>query len=266
MVFIDAHAHIHEPDLRRDVDAMLDRARAAGMTACVTVGTDRKSCRLAVELARKHPDVYATISVHPHDARDWDEATAAEFRAYAKDDRVVAIGEIGLDFFRNLSPHDAQYAAFEAQLALADEVGLPVTIHSRDAHEETYAVLQAWARRQVRPHPIGAIHCFSGDLELALRYVDLGFMISFAGPVTYPRTDALKEAARVLPLDSITVETDAPFLSPKSRRGKRNEPLYVTETIEVIAALRGMTPAALGEATAANTGRLFRFGAFGVAR
>lgn len=261
MVFIDAHAHIHEPELRGDVDAILDRARAAGMTACVTVGTDRKSCRLAVDLARKHRDVYATISVHPHDAKDWDGATADDFRRYAKDPKVVAIGEIGLDFFRNLSPREAQYAAFEAQLELADEVDLPVTIHSRDAHEDSFAVLRAWAERRVRPHPIGAIHCFSGDLELALRYVDLGFMISFAGPVTYPRTDALKEAARLLPLDSITVETDAPFLSPQSRRGKRNEPLYVTETIEVIAALRGMSAEELGAVTAANTQRLFRFGA-----
>ncbi len=266
MRFIDSHAHIHEREYRSDTRAMLNRAREGGMTACITVGTDRATSRAAVALARHEPDVYATLSVHPHDAKDWDEPTAAEFRELARDPRVVAIGETGLDFFRNLSPHDAQYRAFEAHLALADEVGLPIVIHSRDAHQQSFRVLEAWAKRADRPQPIGVIHCFSGDLALALRYVDLGFMISFAGPVTYPRTDDLKEAARLLPLDAITVETDAPFLTPQSRRGKRNEPLYVLETIEMIATLRGEPVEAVAAATADNAERLFRIGAHGAPR
>jgi TatD DNase family protein len=253
---------MHETEYAKDLPQVLERARSAGMAACITVGTDRRATRAAVALARGYEDVFATLAVHPHDAKDWDAATGDEFRALAAEPKVVAIGEIGLDFYRNLSPRDTQYGAFEDQLALADETRLPVVIHSRNAGEETFGVLEAWSRRADRPHPIGVIHCFSGDLALALRYADLGFMISFAGPVTYPRTDDLKEAARLLPLESITVETDAPFLTPQSRRGKRNEPLYVIETIETIASLRGLTAESVAEATADNAERLFRIGGY----
>ncbi len=262
MRFIDSHDHIHEREYRDDRDVMLDRARQAGMVACVTVGTDLASSRAAVELACREPDVYATLAVHPHDAKDWTGAIADEFRLLARTPRVVAIGEIGLDFYRNLSPRREQFTAFEAQLALADDLALPVVIHSRDAQDETLDMLSRWAAVRSRPQPCGVIHCFSGDLVIAMRYIDLGFLISFAGPVTYPRTDALQEAARVIPLEGITVETDAPYLSPQSRRGKRNEPLYVLETIDMVATLRGEKPEAVAEATTFNAERLFRIGAF----
>ncbi|MCY3569441.1 MAG: TatD family hydrolase, partial [Chloroflexi bacterium] len=199
--------------------------------------------------------------------------TAAEFTRMADNPKVVAIGEIGLDFYRNLSPHADQYAAFEAQLSLADTLNLPVVIHSRDAHEETYEILKSWARSSSPPAvrrgemsrrdrgglPIGVIHCFSGDADLAHRYHDLGFLISFAGPVTYPKNDALREAAATLPLDAIVIETDAPYLSPQPRRGKRNEPANVLHTAQQIAEVRGESREVVDRMTMLNACRLLRF-------
>ena len=190
----------------------------------------------------------------------------------ADNPNVVAIGEIGLDFYRNLSPHADQYRAFEAQLTLADTLNLPVVIHSRDAHEETYEILKSWAaspspsavrrgemsRRDRGGLPIGVIHCFSGDADLAHRYHDLGFLISFAGPVTYPKNHALREAAASLPLEAIVIETDAPYLSPQPQRGKRNEPANVRFTAEQIAEVLGESLEDVAAHSTANGLRLFR--------
>ena len=261
MPLFDTHAHLHDPWIGDDLPEVLERARAAGVERIVTIGTDIPTSRDAVALAEAHDNIWATVGLHPHDAKDWSDTTEAEFRRLAESDRVVAIGEIGLDFYRNLSPHEAQYAAFQAQLNLADELALPVVIHSRDAHEETYAVLSDWASTNSppasrgemsrsdrggsangRPNPLGVIHCFSGDAELALRYHALGFLISFAGPVTYPKNDALREAAAALPLEAIVVETDCPYLAPQPRRGKRNEPANIQHIAEQIAEVRGESP------------------------
>ena len=174
----------------------------------------------------------------------------------AQEEKMLAIGEIGLDFYRDLSPREAQRQAFEEQLGLADELGLPVIVHSREAAEETYAMLAAW--RPSLPAPLGVMHCFSGDATLALQYADLGFYISFAGPVTYPKNGMLREAARALPAERMVVETDCPYLPPQERRGQRNEPSYVGLTGRFLADLRNEDPAAFASVTSAAAGRLFR--------
>ena len=231
----------------------------AGVERIVTIGCSLEDSRNALGVAEQYDNVWATLGVHPHDAKDWDAATEVRIPAHGwAASEYVAIGEIGLDFYRNLSPHRAQYEAFEAQLALADELNLPVVIHSRDAHEETYDVLLKWANLGERDHPIGVIHCFSGGADLAHRYHDLGFLISFAGPVTYPKNDALREAAASLPLEAIVVETDCPYLSPQPRRGKRNEPANIRFTAEQIAEARGESIHLVAEQTSANGHRIFR--------
>ncbi len=263
---IDSHAHLHDRAFDADRAAVLERARAAGLAAIVTVGTDRAESEAAAALARAEPDVFAVVGFHPHDAKDWTAAERARIAALAAEESVVAIGEIGLDFYRDLSPRADQERAFRDQLSLADELGLPVVIHSRDAHAETAAILTAWASGRARPDeaPLGVIHCFSGDAALARRYAGLGFAISFAGPVTYPRNDALRAAAVAVPRGSIVVETDCPYLSPQSRRGRRNEPAQVVETAAFVAALRGETPSAFAVETAAASRRVFRLPSVGV--
>ncbi len=292
-MFFDTHAHLHDPWIGDDLPDVMARASDAGVDRIVTIGCSLEDSRNALAVAEKHDNVYATIGVHPHDAKDWDDHTAAEFTRMAQSNQVVAIGEIGLDFYRNLSPHADQYAAFEAQLTLADTLNLPVVIHSRDAHEETYRVLKEWIdshsppaptgempsphspsppapRQELAPHhdagmsrrdrggPLGVIHCFSGDVSLAYRYHDLGFLISFAGPVTYPKNNALRDAAKSLPLNAIVIETDCPYLSPQPRRGKRNEPANVRFTAEQIAEVRDESIDSVAEQSAFNALRCFR--------
>ena len=265
---IDTHAHLHDASFDEDREAVLTRAGEAGVDCIVTIGTDIATSEAAVALAEREAHVYATAGVHPHDARDWTPAARDRLAALAAGERVVAIGEIGLDFFRNLSPPADQRRAFLDQLALAAALDLPVAIHSRDAHAETYAILREWAPSAAQNaaaafdpqggHPPGVIHCFSGDAELALRYVALGFLVSFAGPVTYPKNHALQAAARAVPASQLVLETDAPYLSPQSRRGRRNEPALVTETARVIAGLREEPPEDLAAAASEAARRLYR--------
>ena len=254
----DTHAHLHDPWIGDDLPEVMERAQQAGVERIVTIGCSLQDSRNALAVAERYDNVWATLGVHPHDAKDWTADIESEFRMMAQHEKVVAIGEIGLDFYRNLSPHDDQYRAFEAQLALADDLNLPVVIHSRDAHEESYGVLLEWANRRTREFPVGVIHCFSGDADLAHRYQALGFLISFAGPVTYPKNDALREAARSLPLEAIVIETDCPYLSPQPRRGKRNEPANIQHTAQQIADVRGQSTTTIADLSTANALRLFR--------
>ena len=283
-MFFDTHAHLHDPWIGDDLPDVMARASDAGVEQIVTIGCSLEDSRNALAVAEQYDNVWATIGVHPHDARDWDDHTEAEFTRMAQSNQVVAIGEIGLDFYRNLSPHDDQYAAFEAQLTLADTLNLPVVIHSRDAHEETYRVLEQWTgslsppaptgempsphspsppasrgemSRRDRGGPLGVIHCFSGDANLAHRYHDLGFLISFAGPVTYPKNNTLRDAAKSLPLNAIVIETDCPYLSPQPRRGKRNEPANVQFAAEQIAEVRGESVGVVAGQTTVNAWSLF---------
>jgi TatD DNase family protein len=254
MTLFDTHAHLHFPDFADDLEAVLDRARAAGVRGMVTIGTDRDTNRTVVELARRLPDVWATVGIHPHDAAEATEADFEEMERLARSEaKVIAFGEMGLDFFRNLSPRDVQEKVFRRQLGMARAVGKPVVIHCRDAHAEILGIL---ADEKVGETG-GVMHCFSGDVEMARRCLDLGMFISLAGPVTYKNARALPDVARFVPEDYLVVETDCPYLPPMPHRGQRNEPAYVALTAARIAELRGVDSAELGAITTRNAARLF---------
>jgi TatD DNase family protein len=262
LTLVDTHAHLDFSKFDPDRDAVVERARAAGVAAIVNVGTDLLSSQRAVRLAERYDGVYAAVGVHPHDAKELDGATLAELRELARHPKVVAVGEIGLDFYRDLSPRDVQRRAFQAQLAWAAKLGKPVVIHDRDAHDEILEVLSDWAAGQ-RHSPLagrlGVLHTFSGDLSMAEQAIDLGFYLSISGPVTYKNARQLPDIVPALPIDRLLVETDCPFLAPHPYRGKRNEPAYVRLVAERIVELKGMSLDALARATTANAQHLFGF-------
>jgi TatD DNase family protein len=205
-------------------------------------------------LAAREADVWATVGIHPHDAAQADAAALGEIERLASEPLVVAVGEIGLDYFRNLSPREDQHRVFRALIGIARRVGKPVVIHCRDAHEDTLAILAEERVAEVR----GIMHCFSGDVAIARRCLDLHLLISLAGPVTYPNARALPEVARFVPGDRLVVETDCPFLPPQGYRGKRNEPAYLSITTARVAELRGEPIDALAARTTANACALLR--------
>ena len=244
----DTHAHLHFPDFADDLADVLARARAAGLRRMLTVGTNPETSRAAIALAAREPDVWASVGVHPHDAEMADDEALREIERLAQAPRVVAIGEIGLDFFRDLSPRPAQERAFRAQIEIARRAGRPVLVHCRDAHAETLAILT-----EHRVGELGGImHCFSGDVEIARRCLDAGLLISLAGPVTYPKARGLPDVARFVPGDRLVVETDCPYLPPQPFRGKRNEPAHVALTAARVAELRGEPLAALAPRLSEN--------------
>ncbi len=254
MQLFDTHAHLHFPEFSDDLDAVLARARAAGVVTMVTIGTDRATNRAAVALAERLPDVYATVGIHPHDAGEASEHDFEEMERLARSPRVVALGEMGLDFFRNLSPREAQERALRRQLALARNLGKPVVVHCRDAHADMLTTLQEERVAEIG----GVMHCFSGDVEMAKRCLDLGLFVSLAGPVTYKNARTLPEVARLVPDDRLVTETDCPFLPPQPHRGQRNEPAYIALTATRLAELRGIDPETLAATMTDNARRLFR--------
>jgi TatD DNase family protein len=250
---IDTHAHLEMEAFDSDREEVLKRAAEAGLTAIVTVGTTLTDCEKAVALARRYPPVYAAVGIHPHEVKGIDAETYDALRVLARQDKVVAIGEIGLDFFYNLSPQEVQLRRFAEQLDLAEELDMPVIIHDREAHAETLRILRL-RKGRLR----GVLHCFSGDQTMARECLEVGFYLSVAGPVTYRKADQLREVARNVPLDRLLIETDAPYLAPQLHRGKRNEPAYVVETAGCLAEIRGLPVGELIRLTAANARRLFR--------
>jgi TatD DNase family protein len=257
----DSHCHLQDPKFGRDMPQVIERARAAGVSTMVVIGYDMDSSHRAVEIAESNEGVFATIGVHPHDAKTLTPGDISTPTTLAESPMVVAIGEIGLDFYRNLSPPDVQHRAFREQLALARELDLPVVIHSRDADEEVFEELAEHAEATSvdwpAERPLGVMHCYAGDIMLADRYIALGFLLSIAGTATYPNAEKTREVARAIPLGSLLIETDAPYLTPQSRRGQRNEPAYLVETVRFIAELRGEPPELIAKETASNAKRLF---------
>ena len=255
----DAHTHTWStPEFDVDYDATMARAWAAGLVGMVEVGVDTASSEQCVELARRDPRVHAVGGLHPEYADRLDEEREGIARVA---EHAVGIGEIGLDYSRP-GPSAAQQAeAFRWQLDLARERGLPVVIHARDADEECFAILEAWSRA-VGPYlgagrEIGMMHCYAGDAELASRYLDIGFLISMPGTVTFPNNPRGQEVARSIPLARMLIETDSPYLTPAPHRGRRNEPAYVVETARFIARLRDCAPDEVARTTATNAARLF---------
>ena len=258
---VDTHTHLQLGDFDRDREAVLERAWEAGLEAMVVLGVDAASSEASIALAEAHPRLHAAVGCHPHDAARLDQEGWRRLRELTQHPRVVAVGEIGLDFYRNLSPREKQVRVLEEELALAAERRLPVAVHCRDAHAEMYPILKRWAE-EARPlfgrdRPLGVLHYFSGDLGLARRYVEMGFLISIHTSVTYPRSDRLREVATSLDVDSLVLETDSPYGAPQSRRGRRNEPACVAEAAACVAELRRLPAETVARGTGESAARLF---------
>ncbi len=251
MTLVDSHCHLDDTKFDADREQAIERALAAGVTRLLAIGTGNgpPDLEAALRLAARFPFIYATIGVHPHDASKAGDETFARLRELAQHPKVLAIGEIGLDYHYDFSPRDVQRVVFERQLAIAAEARKPIVIHTREAWDDTLG--------QIRDLPHGGImHCFTGDSAQARQALDLGFHLSFGGVLTFPKADALREAARIAPGDRILVETDCPYLAPVPHRGKRNEPAFVVETARRLAEARGSTPEAIAELTTRNFERL----------
>lgn len=258
-MFIDSHCHIDGPEYDADREEVIARARDAGVTTMLNVGTgDPHSDALdrAVDLAGKHDGIYAAVGVHPHDAKLFDEAAERRLLDLVRQStRVIAWGEIGLDYHYDHSPRDVQREVFHRQLRLARERNLPVVIHSREADDDTITILREELTGYRRG---GVLHCFGGSLAMAHDAIELGFFISFAGNLTFKKADDLRDVARQLPLNRLLIETDCPYLTPVPFRGRRNEPAHVIETARCLAEIRGKEVEEIGRVTSENFVKLFR--------
>ncbi len=252
IVLIDSHSHIYCRDYAADFEEMLKRAADAGVAAMLVVGTDIESSRESVALAEKYPHLYSSVGIHPHDASRVTEACYEEIRKLTlSSPKVVAIGEIGLDFYRDRSPRDEQERVFRAFLRMAAELDKPVIVHDRDAHERVMACLREEGAGR------GVLHCFSGDAAMAAESIRMGFYISIPGTVTYPSNQALRDVVAATSMDRMLVETDCPYLTPVPHRGKRNEPAYVRFAAERVAEVKGLTLADVARITTKNCRDLF---------
>ena len=255
MILLDSHAHLDTGMTLDEIDSTLKRARGVGVCAVINIGggDGLEYARHAVEVAERYEDVFATVAVHPHDARCVDDSLMAELRALCGHPKVVGVGETGLDFHYNLSEPDVQRSVFRSFIALARETSLPLILHVRDAHDEALEILHDEGADQIG----GVVHCFTAGPEEAARYVDLGFYISIPGVVTFRNAGTLLDAVPQIPLENLLVETDSPYLAPVPKRGKRNEPAFVAFTAQKVADLRGALVDEIGEETAKNAIRLF---------
>ena len=253
-MLIDSHVHLDDKRYDKDRDRIIKGLKDNGVELVLNIGADLQSSISSVSLAEEYDNVYAAVGVHPHSAKEVDKSTLEILKSFAKRDKVVAIGEIGLDFHYDNSPRDVQRKWFKEQLELAKEVDLPVVIHSREATQETFDIIKEAQDGNLR----GVLHCYSSSPEMAKEYIKLGFYISLAGPVTFNNAKVLKEVAKSVPIDKLLIETDAPYLTPTPNRGKRNEPAYVRYVAAEIAELRGISFEELVQATNKNTKELFQ--------
>lgn len=248
---IDTHVHVQDKIYCRDIREVMQRAAQAGIEGMVVVGYDYNSSEEAIALCAQYDYLRAAVGIHPHDARSWNTRTVQQLKIIAGNKKVVAIGEIGLDYFRSLSSKEQQQAVFLEQLRLALELCLPVIIHSREATEDVLAVLKNY------PQATGVIHCYSGTIAQADKFLALGYYIGICGNVTYPQAHLLREVARAIPLERLLLETDAPYLAPQIQRGKRNEPAFLVHTAEEISRLKGVAVTTLTHQTTENARKLF---------
>lgn len=249
---IDTHAHLQDQVFQSDQDEVIKRAFTSGIQQIIIVGYDYISSQGAVSVALKQEQLFAAIGIHPHDATSWQENTSTLLADLSQQKKVVAIGEVGLDYYRNLSPRDVQKQVFREQLTLAVKRSLPVIIHSREAGEEVLEVIKDF------PGLTGVVHCFSGTLLLARKLVELGWYLGITGAVTFPKATDLQTIVRDIPLERLLLETDAPYLAPQSHRGQRNEPSYLGEVTATIATLKNIEAAVVAEQTTANARKLFK--------
>ena len=254
-MLIDTHCHLEMDVFDRDRKDVIRRAKDAGVEYIINIGSDREGNLQSLKICNDYPDVYTAVGIHPHDAKTLNEELHAEIKNWLKQPKVIAIGEIGLDYHYMNSPKEIQIDAFRKQIAIAKNSGLPIIVHSRKAKNDTLQILQEEASGVS-----GVLHCFSGDIEMAKKAMDLGFYISIAGPVTFKNAKNLKEIAKFIPDNYLLIETDAPYLSPEPMRGKRNEPSFLIYTAQVIAEIRGVNISDIARITTLNARKLFKIG------
>jgi TatD DNase family protein len=252
-MLIDSHAHLEMPEFKRDLEEVIRRAKETSVEYIFTVGTEKKDWTRTLEIAHSHPSVYVILGVHPHNAKEIDEETYPVLRKLCRNEKVKAYGEIGLDFYRNLSPRDIQLKRFREQIGLAKELRLPIVVHDREAHQETLEILKSEKAGDCG----GIIHCFSGDYEMAEACIEMGFYISIPGNITYKNAEKFQEVVKKLPLETLLVETDAPFLAPVPFRGKRNEPSYLRYTAQKVAEIKKVSFEKVAEMTSENALRIY---------
>jgi TatD DNase family protein len=255
---IDSHAHVDMEQFDADRDDVIQRATQSGISYIINAGIDLSSSKKAIELSRQYPSIIAAAGIHPQETGTITEHDIAELSRIASDPHVAAIGEIGLDFHRDYSPHEQQIKFFKMQLVLADKLHKPVIIHCRQAEKEMLEVLTEWrARNSSSREPAGVIHCFSGTISAANAYLQLGFFIALGAYIGYPSSKSLREVIKQLPMDKLMIETDSPFLPPQGKRGERNEPAYAREAARELAAIKGLSLEGVADYTTKNTKRLF---------
>jgi len=253
-MLVDSHCHLDFPDFASELDAVVERARAAGIGRIVTICTRVRKHAQVLAVAEKYPEIFCSVGTHPHNAHEELDIDAKTLIALTKNPKIVAIGEAGLDYHYDKSPRGAQAQSLRQHIAAARETGLPLVIHSRECDADMARILEDETGKGAFP---AVLHCFTGGRDLAFKAVELGHYVSFTGILTFKNSDALREIAAALPADRILVETDAPYLAPLPYRGKRNEPSYVAQTAKVLAETRGVSPDAIAEQTTENFFRLF---------
>lgn len=252
-MFIDTHAHLFFPNFNGELDQVLERAQDAGVTKIIVPGTDLATSALAVELAGKYQQIYAAVGIHPHDTKEWDDSLIEKIRELASSEKVVAIGEIGLDYYYDFSPKKKQQNAFEKQIELAIELNKPIIVHNRESNTDVMNTIKKYSAQNLKAQ----FHCFAGSLNDALQLIELGHFISFPGNITFKKMDTLRNIMGGINLDSLLLETDSPFMTPEPYRGKRNEPSYVKLVAEKVAEVQNKSIEEVAQKTTENTKKLF---------
>lgn len=255
-MFVDTHAHLFYNNFNEDLPAVLENARAAGVDAVLIPATDLKSCEAILELIEKYDNLYGAVGIHPHDTKDWDDSFIPQIRNFAKHKKIVAVGEIGLDYYYDFSPKEIQQTAFRAQIELALELDLPVVVHSRDSDDDVLKIISEYSSAKLRAQ----LHCFNSTLEHALKYIRMNHFISFTGNITFKKADALREVVKNVSIDHLLIETDSPFMTPVPHRGKRNEPAFVPLVAKQIAGLHNISVEDVARITSYNAYKLFGIG------
>jgi TatD DNase family protein len=258
---VDTHCHLNLVEFEEDIGLVMERVNAAGITKILVPGTDFETSQSTVTLAQQYPEVYAAVGFHPHNAKKWGRAIQSELKELAQQPKVVAIGEIGLDYYRNISDHESQQNAFKGQLELAIELELPIVVHNREAIDDVMTILNDWVTEipDTLKDRVGVLHAFSSDENAASKAIDKGFYIGIAGPITYSKANTLRNVVKEIPLERLLIETDAPYLTPDPHRGKRNEPGHVQLVATAIAKIRQVDIDKVKEKTAENARVLFQW-------
>jgi TatD DNase family protein len=258
ILVVDTHSHLDMPEFDCDRAAVIERAVKAGVKTIVTIGIDLKTSHEAIQLSQSYPGVYAAAGIHPHNAEGVTQEEITKLHDLAKQRGVVALGEMGLDYYRNNSPKETQLRVFNWQLELANSAKLPIIIHCREALADMLNILGKWSANSALKGPKGIIHCFSGDLATARTYIDMGFYLALGGYIGYPSSLSFREVIRDIPLDRLVLETDCPFLPPQQHRGKRNEPVYTLLTLQLLANIKGLSIEEVAQKTTINAKAVLR--------